>query len=66
MLVKREELRLLANIANHRALVDLLTRERDEAVRYLLAAADPVMMHRAQGRAALANDLLDLLTKSIE
>jgi hypothetical protein len=41
-----------------------LTKERDEAYKYLAEAPDPVAIHRAQGKVQFIQRMQDLLDKS--
>jgi hypothetical protein len=41
-----------------------LAKEREDAYKYLAGAADPVAIHRAQGKVHLVERMLDLLDKS--
>jgi hypothetical protein len=41
-----------------------LDEERASAVKYLVAASDPVLIHRAQGKAVFIEEILKLLDKA--
>lgn len=41
-----------------------LEKKRDDAIRFLVAQADMVQVHRQQGRVQLVEEMLELLDKS--
>jgi hypothetical protein len=47
--------------ANHPMLKEYLTKERESAVQYMAQSGDPTVIYRAQGRLALAEEMLKML-----
>lgn len=62
--VSGEECRTISAVGANRGFLDILTRERDAAMKYVLSATEPALFFRAQGRVTALNDLLELLTKT--
>jgi len=61
--ITSEECQAISAVAGNRVFLDVLTRERDAAMRYVISATEPALFFRAQGRITAINDLLELLTK---